>query len=204
MQVPYWIGFDVVFRRLIMRLERLRTAALLLLALSLPPWLYYVPVALSDEYWYSSHRTCCMVTVAVLGTASDPTERPWPYHSQRPPKLTLTFSLRVTMPWPHTGTGVTESGVDVGAVMLKFHPLCYVHVFLFGMVRVAHVETPARPIWLPIARPLWLLLHGPFGSPSHGPFGRAGHMAPIARCASGRATPWLPPISPDGPTMAPK
>tara|TARA_B110001452_G_scaffold219434_1_gene191460 strand:+ start:896 stop:1102 length:207 start_codon:yes stop_codon:yes gene_type:complete len=54
MQVPYWIGFDVVFRRLIMRLERLRTAALLLLALSLPPWLYYVPVALSDEYWYSS------------------------------------------------------------------------------------------------------------------------------------------------------
>ena len=59
-------------------------------------------------------------------------------HSQRPPKLTLTFVAACDH--DHTGTGVTESGVDVGAVMLKFHPLCYVHVFLFGMVRVAHVE----------------------------------------------------------------
>ena len=87
--VPYWIGFDVVFRRLIMKLERLVTCCVVLLLLAVPPWVVYVFPGHTggDEFWYSSHRT-----------------------------------------------GRLDDEIDYAVVILKFHPACYFHVFLFGMV----------------------------------------------------------------------
>ena len=37
--VPYWLGFDLVFRRLVLRLASLRSCCALLLLLALPPYL---------------------------------------------------------------------------------------------------------------------------------------------------------------------
>ena len=34
----------------------------------------------------------------------------------------------------YLATGKLDDGVDYLAVLLKFHPLCYLHVFAFGMV----------------------------------------------------------------------
>jgi hypothetical protein len=87
--VPYWLGFDVVFRRLVVRVSRLSTCCVLLLLLALPPWLTYVVPGNTggEEAWYSSHST-----------------------------------------------GALRDETDFAVVLLKFHPACYVHVFLFGMM----------------------------------------------------------------------
>ena len=58
--VPYWLGFDLVFRRLVMRLASLRTCCALLLLLALPPWLALALPRLTrgdDPAWYASHTT---------------------------------------------------------------------------------------------------------------------------------------------------
>ena len=88
--LPYWVLFDILFRKFVWGIRRIRTACLWLLLLALPPWLAFVfPGSLpgGDELWYTSHRT-----------------------------------------------GVLKDAVDYAVVVLKFHPLCYLHVFLFGMV----------------------------------------------------------------------
>jgi peptidoglycan/LPS O-acetylase OafA/YrhL len=97
--VPYWIMFDCLFRRVIIRLS-MNAACVLLLLLSLPPWLAYVfPASLpgyGESAWYSTHQT-----------------------------------------------GRLDDEVDYLVVILKFHPLCYLHVFVFGMVLArlrAHVS----------------------------------------------------------------
>lgn len=58
--VPYWLGFDLVFRNLVMRLASLRTCCALLLLLALPPWLALVLPRLTggdDPAWYATHAT---------------------------------------------------------------------------------------------------------------------------------------------------
>jgi len=84
--VPYWLFFDVVFRRGVLKIERITTCAAVSLLLLLPPFLYFVPAAAIDPDWYREHT------------------------------------------WASTDTAV-----DIGVVLLKFHPACYAHVFLFGM-----------------------------------------------------------------------
>lgn len=87
--VPYWLGFDFVFRRLVMRVTRQSTCCVLLLLLALPPWLAFVVPGYTggDEEWYTSHAT-----------------------------------------------GALQDATDFAVVILKFHPVCYFHVFLFGML----------------------------------------------------------------------
>ena len=87
--VPYWLAFDVLFRRLVLRVARLGTCCVLLLLLALPPWVIYIYPGHTggDESWYSSHRT-----------------------------------------------GRLDDEIDYAVVILKFHPACYFHVFLFGMM----------------------------------------------------------------------
>ena len=58
--MPYWLGFDFVFRRLVMRVAKLSTCCMLLLLLALPPWLALIVPGLTggdDPAWYASHST---------------------------------------------------------------------------------------------------------------------------------------------------
>lgn len=88
--LPYWLSYDVFLHQIVYRITDVRRACLILIVLTLPPWLLYIfPSSLSegDAQWYSSHKT-----------------------------------------------GALTSAADFGVVILKFHPICYVHVFIFGMV----------------------------------------------------------------------
>jgi len=87
--VPYWLAFDLTFRRFVLRITRLGTCCVVLMLLAVPPWVVYVFPGHTggDEFWYSSHRT-----------------------------------------------GRLDDEIDYAVVILKFHPACYFHVFLFGMV----------------------------------------------------------------------
>ena len=58
--VPYWLGFDLVFRRLVLRLASLRTCCALLLLLALPPYLALALPRLTRgdaPAWYATHAT---------------------------------------------------------------------------------------------------------------------------------------------------
>jgi hypothetical protein len=88
--LPYWLSYDVFLHQIVYRITDVRRACLILIVLTLPPWLLYIfPSSLSegDPQWYSTHKT-----------------------------------------------GALTSATDFGVVILKFHPMCYVHVFIFGMV----------------------------------------------------------------------
>ena len=88
--LPYWLLYDVFLHQIVFRINGMRHAGLVLLLLTLPPWLLYIfPSSLpgGDPQWYSMHK---------MGTLMSPT--------------------------------------DFAVVILKFHPVCYVHVFIFGMV----------------------------------------------------------------------
>ena len=50
--VPYWLGFDLVFRNLVMRLASLRACCALLLLLALPRL-----TRGDDPAWYATHAT---------------------------------------------------------------------------------------------------------------------------------------------------
>ena len=88
--LPYWLLYDPFLHRVVLRITTLRSAALTLLLLALPPCLaLLLPASLpgGDPQWYATHRT-----------------------------------------------GALQDGTDYAVVLLKFHPACYAHVFLFGMV----------------------------------------------------------------------
>ena len=88
--LPYWLSYDVFLHQIIYRITEVRRACLILILLTLPPWLLFIfPSSFSggDPQWYSTHKT-----------------------------------------------GSLTSATDFGVVILKFHPICYVHVFIFGMV----------------------------------------------------------------------
>ena len=88
--VPYWLLFDVLFRRCVMGISRVTTGCLWLIVLSLPPWAtVFLPGSLPGQNanWYASHQ-----------------------HGQ------------------------LSDAVDYAVVILKFQPVCYLHVFVFGMV----------------------------------------------------------------------
>ena len=58
--VPYWLGFDLVFRRLVLRLASLRSCCALLLLLALPPYLALALPRLTrgdGPAWYATHAT---------------------------------------------------------------------------------------------------------------------------------------------------
>ena len=58
--VPYWLGFDFLFRRLVMRVAKLSTCCALLILLALPPWLALVVPGLTggdESAWYATHST---------------------------------------------------------------------------------------------------------------------------------------------------
>ena len=88
--LPYWLFYDLFLHQIVYRINEVRRACLILILLTLPPWLLFIfPSSLSggDPQWYSTHKT-----------------------------------------------GSLTSATDFGVVILKFHPICYVHVFIFGMV----------------------------------------------------------------------
>ena len=88
--LPYWLSYDLFLHQIVYRITGVRRACLILILLTLPPWLLYIfPSSVSggDPQWYSTHKT-----------------------------------------------GSLTSATDFGVVILKFHPICYVHVFIFGMV----------------------------------------------------------------------
>lgn len=58
--VPYWLLFDLILHRGVLKLGSLRTSSITLLLLALPPWLACIfPSVLpdGDANWYASHRT---------------------------------------------------------------------------------------------------------------------------------------------------
>ena len=87
--LPYWMLFDVLFRRAVKPLASLAAGCACLLLLALPAWVaLLVPGSVGgDPAWYASHRH-----------------------------------------------GALHDATDYAVVLLKFHPACYLHVFLFGMV----------------------------------------------------------------------
>ena len=88
--VPYWLLFDLLFRKHALQIHRLSVGCTWLVVLALPPWIaLLVPGSLpgGDPKWYTTHRH-----------------------------------------------GMLADHVDYLVVLLKFNPICYLHVFVFGMV----------------------------------------------------------------------
>ena len=145
--VPYWLLFDLLFRKVVLRLTTLSAGCVSLLLLALPPWIaFFVPGSLpeGDDKWYDSPaplrlarlgpEMACLIHCAFSRL---PLDR---FACTAFPVPSSCLHRMLCLPHPHRRrysahrVGALKSAVDYAIITLKFHPVCYLHVFVFGMV----------------------------------------------------------------------
>ena len=92
--VPYWLLFDVLLRRLVLRLRSVRAACAALLLLSLPPWLTFVSPFPPHHTSFTLHLLHHLPTTSFTRTATNLCH---PRHRHRH-RLRLRHRLHIATP----------------------------------------------------------------------------------------------------------
>ena len=92
--VPYWLLFDVLLRRLVLRLRSVRAACAALLLLSLPPWLTFVSPFPPHHTCFTLHLLHHLPTTSFTRTATNLCH---PRHRHRH-RLRLRHRLHIATP----------------------------------------------------------------------------------------------------------